>query len=218
MPPPSPARSWPPVATLAIVGALAAVYFWQSGLDPYGDMAAVHGLGVIPAELFGLRLPAPQIAGVPPAATLLTAQFLHGGFMHLFGNAAAIVLAGILVERRAGPLRVLYVFFAAGIIGLGVEAAAEPDATAPIIGASAGAAGLIGAVLRRDPKGRLRLPMPGRGGVRRRDVPALPLIGVWLIVQVAGIAFAAGEPVAFLAHGAGFVAGALLAGRPSALT
>lgn len=209
----APARLWPPVATALICMALGAVYLWQSALDAYGDMALVHGYGVIPAELFGLRLRAPQIGGPPAPVTLLTAQFLHGGGMHLFGNLLAVALAGVLVERRTGPIRMILVFVVAGIIGLAVEAAAEPSSTAPIIGASAGAAGLIGGVLRRDPLGRIRLPLPGRGGLRMREIPALPLIGCWLIAQVAGIAFASGAPVAFLAHGSGFVAGVLLAGR-----
>lgn len=209
-------RQWPPVATVLVALALAAVYLWQTGLDAYGDMALVHGYGVIPAELFGLRLRAPQIVGPPPIATLVTAQFLHGGWLHLIGNVAAILLAGILVEGRAGALRTLLVFFAAGVAGLAVEAAAGPASTAPIIGASAGAAGLIGGVLRRDPRGKVRIPWPGGGRIRLHAVPAMPLIVVWLIAQVVGIAFGAGEPVAFLAHGSGFVVGALLAGgRPA---
>ncbi|MDF1792622.1 MAG: rhomboid family intramembrane serine protease [Thalassobaculaceae bacterium] len=213
--PPQDSR-WPPVATLLLTLSLAAIFLWQEGLDAYTDIAVIHGYGLIPAELFGVRIRAPQIEGPPPVATLLTAQFLHGGILHLVGNLAAILLAGILVERRAGPLRTLLVFLLAGIAGLAVEAAAEPGATAPIIGASAGAAGLIGGVLRRDPRGMVRIPWPGGRRVRLREIPALPLIGIWLIAQVAGLAFASGEPVAFLAHGAGFVLGALLAGgRPA---
>jgi len=68
-------------------------------------------------------------------------------------------------------------------------------------------------VARRDPHGRVRLKVPRRGfRLRRVEVPILPLVAVWLVAQVAGIAFEQGEPVAFLAHAAGFVVGALLAG------
>jgi membrane associated rhomboid family serine protease len=210
--PPPPPKSTLPVATLLLCLTLAAIYAWQTTLDAYGDMVVVHGYAVIPAELFGLRLRAPQIEGPPPIVTLITAQFLHGGLMHLLGNLAAILLAGILVERQGGALRTLAVFLIAGTVGLAVKAAAGPAQTAPIIGASAGAAGLIGGVLRCDPKGRVHIPWPGGGRPRLRAIPALPLIGVWLMAQVAGLAFAAGEPIAFLAHGSGFVVGALLAG------
>lgn len=216
-PPPDgpPAGLRPPVVTVLLSLILAAIYVWQTGLGAYGDAALVRGFGLIPAELFGLRSGIPTVDGPPALATLVTAQFLHGGVMHLIGNLAAILLAGILVEGRAGSLRTLMVFLGAGIVGLAVEAAAEPASTAPIIGASAGAAGLIGAVLRRDPRGRVRIPWPGGGRIKLQPIAAMPLIVVWLIVQVAGIAFGAGEPVAFLAHGSGFVAGVLIAGgRP----
>lgn len=201
-----------PGATILLCAALSAVFLWQTTLDAYGDMAVVNGYALTPAELFGLRLRAPHVEGVPPIATLITAQFLHGGWIHLLGNVVAILLAGILVERGAGPLRMLAVFLLSGIAGLAVEAAASPGSTAPILGASAGAAGLMGGVLRLDPRGRIHIPWPGGGRPRLRAVPALPVIGVWLIAQVAGLAFAAGEPIAFLAHGTGFVVGALLAG------
>jgi membrane associated rhomboid family serine protease len=216
---PAPERLSRPVATVLLCLGLAAVYLWQSGLDGFHDMVLVHGYGLIPAELFGLRTRAPQIPGVPPVATLITAQGLHGGWVHLIGNLVAILMAGILLERRAGALRLVGVFVVSGAAGLALEAAATPGSTIPIIGASAGAAGLIGGALRRDPWGQVHIPLPGRGGVRRRSVPALPLIGAWLILQVFGIAFAAGEPIAFLAHGGGFVAGVLLAGgRPAPAT
>ncbi|WPZ34264.1 rhomboid family intramembrane serine protease [Thalassobaculum sp. OXR-137] len=212
--PPEPAPR-PPVATVLLSAALCGVYIWQAGLDAYGDMAVIHGFALIPAELFGLRARAVPIDGVPSVATLVTAQFLHGGLMHLIGNVVAVLLAGILVERKAGAIRLLGVFLLSGIAGLAVEAAAGPGSTAPILGASAGAAGLMGGVLRLDPRGQIRIPWPGGGRPRLRSFPAVPLIGVWLIAQVAGLAFAAGEPIAFLAHGTGFVMGALLAGGRS---
>lgn len=212
---PPPGASRPPVVTVLIALILSAIYLWQTGLDAYGDLAVVNGFGLVPADLFGLRSGAPPVDGPPAALTLLTAQFLHGGVLHLVGNLMAILLAGFLVERSAGALRTLFVFLGAGIVGLAVEAAAGPASTAPIIGASAGAAGLIGGVLRRDPRGHVPIPWPRGRKTGLPRVAAMPLIVVWLIVQAAGIAFGAGEPVAFLAHGAGFVAGVLLVGgRP----
>ena len=210
--PPPPPKAGIPVATILLCLALGGVYIWQTGLDAYHDLAVTHGFALIPAELFGLRLRAPQIDGVPPVATLVTAQFLHGGWVHLLSNVAAILLAGLLVERQAGAARTLAVFLIAGVAGLAAEAAAGPWETAPILGASAGAAGLMGAVLRRDPRGRVPIPWPFGARPWIKHLPALPLIGTWLILQVAGLAFAAGEPVAFIAHGTGFVVGVLAAG------
>ena len=203
----------PAIVVLLLSVALALIYGWQAGLDAYGDMAAVLGFGLTPAELFGIRIRAPQIDGAPPIATLVTAQFLHGGVVHLGGNLLAILLAGGLVERQAGAFRMLLVFLVAGAAGLALEAAAEPTSTIPIIGASAGASALIGAALRWDPMGSFRIFLPGRGGWRFRDVPIVPLIAAWLIMQMAGLAFSQDAPIAFLAHGGGFVAGVLLGRR-----
>lgn len=202
-----------PFATVALTLVLVAVFAWQAGLDAYHDMQAILALGVVPAHLWGLSTPPPQIDLVPPAATLVTAQLLHGGFGHLLGNVVALLFVGPPLEARVGASRLAAIFAVAGAIGLAVEAATTPGSSVPILGASASVAGLIGAVARRDPHGRVRLTVPRRGfRLRRLEVPILPLVAVWLVVQVAGIAFEQGEPVAFLAHAAGFVVGALLAG------
>ena len=74
-------------------------------------------------------------------------------------------------------------------------------------------AGVIGAVTRRDPHGHVRMAIPARGfRLRRIAIPVLPVVAVWLVAQLAGIAFEQGEPVAFLAHATGFIVGVLLAG------
>lgn len=212
-----------PISTLTLAAALTAVFAWQVGLDPYRDMQVVLALGVVPANLWGLQAPAPGLQMVPAAATLLTAQGLHGGIGHLAGNLTALLFVGPPAEGRTGAWRTLAVFLVAGAAGLAVEAAATPTSTIPILGASASVAGLIGAVMRRNPQARVRLALPSRQpaggiGLRRLTVPVLPLVATWLAFQVAGIAFEQGEPVAFLAHVAGFLAGALLAGSGGAGT
>lgn len=202
-----------PLATLALALALVAVFGWQLQLDAYHDMQAVLALGVVPAQLFGLRIAPPALDLLPPVATLVTAQGLHGGLGHLAGNLAALGFVAPPAEARVGALRLLAIFLIAGAVGLAVEAAAAPSSTIPILGASASVAGIIGAVARRAPHARVRVVVPTRGfRLRRIEIPVLPLVAFWLAAQVAGIAFEEGEPVAFLAHATGFVVGALLAG------
>ena len=205
-----------PFLTLALALAIVGVFVWQDRLDSYRDAQVVYSFGVVPAHLFGIRMPAPQIDVIPPALSLLTAQFLHGGWVHLIGNVLVLLLLGPIAERGTGRVRYMLVFFGAGVLGLAVEAAASPTSTVPIIGASAAIAGLIGAVARRDPWAKIALPAPRRGHwTRSVSVPALPIIVVWLFIQLYGLAFAEGETVnsiAFLAHGVGFVSGVLLAG------
>ena len=132
------------------------------------------------------------------------------------GNVLVLLLLGPLLERRIGSIRFLLIFLATGVAGLGLEAASSPSSAIPIIGASASIAGVIGGLARVDPGARIVLPSPRRGQwLRVIRVPALPIIVVWLIIQVYGIAFANSDEaktIAFLAHGVGFVSGVVLAG------
>lgn len=202
-----------PITTIALGLILSTLFAWQVNLDAYHDMHVVLAYGVIPSQLLGLSMALPGIAEVPPIATLITAQGLHGGFGHLIGNLAALAFAGPPAEAQTGAWRLLLVFLLAGAIGLTVEAVASATSSIPIIGASASIAGVIGAVARRDPHGHVRIAVPARGfRLRRLAIPVLPVVAVWLVAQLAGIAFEQGEPVAFLAHAAGFIVGALLAG------
>ncbi|EDP64018.1 hypothetical protein BAL199_05469 [alpha proteobacterium BAL199] len=202
-----------PITTIALGLTLCGLFAWQVSLDAYHDMNVVLKYGVVPAQLLGFSIALPGIAEVPPIATLVTAQGLHGGFGHLIGNLAALAFAGPPAEAQTGAWRLLLVFLLAGAAGLAVEAVASATSSVPIIGASAAIAGVIGAVTRRDPHGHVRMAIPARGfRLRRIAIPVLPVVAVWLVAQLAGIAFEQGEPVAFLAHATGFIVGVLLAG------
>lgn len=208
-------RPAPPIATLLLLAALVVTAIWQSGLDAYVDMQVILAFGVVPAHVFGIRIPPAHLDLVPPVATLVTAQFLHGGLWHFLGNLLVFLLIAPLAEGRLGFFRFLAVYLLAGAIGLAAEAAASYSSAVPIVGASAAIAGIMGALARRDPWARARIPLPSlRTGLRWLALPALPVIAVWLILQVGGIVFGSGDAIAFLAHGAGFVAGVLLAGGP----
>jgi membrane associated rhomboid family serine protease len=78
---------------------------------------------------------------------LLTFQFMHAGWMHLIFNSLAIYFFGRSVELVLGRNRFLTLYFTAGILG-GVAQMLFNWATAsegPVVGASAGGAGLIAA-------------------------------------------------------------------------
>jgi rhomboid family protein len=80
---------------------------------------------------------------------LLTFQFMHASWMHLIFNSLAIFFFGRSVETVLGRNRFLAVYFSSGIIGGVVQmlfALWRPDFFGgAVIGASAGASGLIAA-------------------------------------------------------------------------
>jgi membrane associated rhomboid family serine protease len=80
---------------------------------------------------------------------LLTYQFMHGGVLHLLLNCWAIYVFGREVEETLGQNSFLTLYFTSGVIGglfqslAGVLLAGR--FAAPVVGASAGAFGLVAA-------------------------------------------------------------------------
>jgi membrane associated rhomboid family serine protease len=79
---------------------------------------------------------------------LLTFQFIHAGWMHIIFNSLAIFFFGRSVETVLGSRRFLALYFSSGIIGGVVQmlfALMFQSFDAPVVGASAGAYGLVAA-------------------------------------------------------------------------
>src|SRR5882757_631964 len=79
----------------------------------------------------------------------LTFQFMHAGWMHLLFNCLAIFFFGRVVETMLGRSRFLALYLASGVLGGVVQMLFElippQHFNAPVVGASAGAAGLVAA-------------------------------------------------------------------------
>jgi len=87
---------------------------------------------------------------------LITYQFLHGGFWHLFGNLFFLFLAGPFIEDVWGrPLFAVF-YLAAGALSGFMFAIHYPTVDAPLIGASGAVAGVMGAFLVRYWKTKIR--------------------------------------------------------------
>ncbi|KPA10745.1 protease [Candidatus Magnetomorum sp. HK-1] len=76
--------------------------------------------------------------------SLITANYLHGGLLHLFLNMLALNQIGSLIVREFGAIRFWTIYTASGVIGFMLSWFMGVDFT---IGASAAVCGLIGAGL-----------------------------------------------------------------------
>jgi membrane associated rhomboid family serine protease len=79
---------------------------------------------------------------------LLTFQFMHGGWIHIILNSLAIFFFGRPVETVLGSRRFIGLYLVSGIIGGLVQmlfALAMPSFDISVVGASAGAMGLVAA-------------------------------------------------------------------------
>jgi membrane associated rhomboid family serine protease len=92
---------------------------------------------------------------------LLTYQFMHGGWLHLLLNCWAIYVFGKEVEETLGRPSFLTLYFASGVIGGLFQALAGVlfggAFAAPVVGASAGAFGLVAAFASLYPERPLML-------------------------------------------------------------
>jgi membrane associated rhomboid family serine protease len=92
---------------------------------------------------------------------LLTYQFMHGGWLHLLLNCWAIYVFGREVEETLGPKSFLTLYFTSGVIGGLFQALAGVllggHFAARVVGASAGAFGLVAAFAALYPERPLML-------------------------------------------------------------
>jgi len=84
------------------------------------------------------------IAGFGRWWSVLTANYLHGGLLHILFNMLALRQLGPLVVQEFGPARMFVIYTAGGIIGYLVSYYAGIRFT---LGASAAVCALIGAIL-----------------------------------------------------------------------
>ena len=195
------------VALIIVVNVL--VFFWELSLGSQLD-AAIELFGFVPRRFFGWE----QAGGAPldpwRFVPLVTANFLHGGWLHIIGNMWFLGVFGDNVEDRLGHFRFLLFYLLCGAASMLVQGAVLPTSQVPAIGASGAIAGVLGAYLVLYPNARVRTLV----FIFLVDLPAVVFLGIWFLTQLlngtaslspgAGVA-AAG--VAWWAHVGGFVVG-----------
>lgn len=148
----------------------------------------------------------------PSTVSYITANFLHGGWLHLIFNMWFLWLAGFVLEDAWGrPLYAIF-YLVAGMAALQIHAWMNPGSIIACLGASGAVAGLMGAFMVRFPK--LKIDMAWLFGFRlyRFQAEAIWLLPLWLLTEIFyGTLFGQTDGVAHWAHVGGFVFGALSA-------
>ena len=147
---------------------------------------------------------------------ILTAMFMHGGWMHILGNMVFLWAFGPQIEDAMGHIRYLIFYLLSGFAASVAQIAAAPHSTVPMLGASGAIAGVMGAFIITYPRDEIKTLFLFGWFSRVTFVPAALLIGIWfltqLVSQVGAIADVQSGGVAYMAHIGGFGFGAL-AGR-----
>lgn len=209
-----------------IILANLAVFVYELSLDHFGLLEFVTRWGVVPSEITGAvsASTGPGSGGLIGAiiggnwavpASLVTATFLHGGWMHLLGNMLYLWVFGDNVEDRLGRGRYLLFFLAAGVLANLAQVFATPASQVPLIGASGAVAGVLGAYFISFPRARVVALIPLIFFFTFAEVPALLFLLLWFLLQLLsgfasiGVAQFGGQ-VAWWAHIGGFLIGILL--------
>jgi len=159
-----------------------------------------------------------QVYGVVPAdfqpPTLVTSMFLHGSWLHVIGNMWYLWIFGDNVEDRLGHGRFVAFYLLCGIAAAFGQILWDPLSRLPTIGASGAIAGVMGAYFVLYPRSRVLTLVPLFLFWELIEIPAIYLLGFWFVMQLFSAGAIAvtsntdGGGIAFMAHVAGFVAGA----------
>lgn len=164
--------------------------------------------GVVPARFLG---PVPGMPDVlPPALTLVTHMFIHGGFAHLAMNMVFFWWIGRLTEWAIGPWRFLMLFLASGICGAALQALLSPHSVVPVVGASGAISGIFAVYLYAYASSDEEATHVLGVALSADAVRALRYAALWIGLQLlTGVVFNEGGQggIAIWSHIGGFVAG-----------
>ena len=132
-----------------------------------------------------------------------TSMFLHGGFMHLFGNMLFLWIYGDNVEYRLGRLRFLLCVSGHRRAATLFYTLLAPGSTLPLVGASGAISGVLGFYFVWFPRNVVRVlvflfPIL----MRVFEIPARIVLGVYLVIDnllpmiLTAVRPAAGSPTA----------------------
>ena len=133
--------------------------------------------------------------------------------MHIGANMLYLWIFGDNVEASMGRLKFVLFYFLCGGAAAMAQAALDPGSTIPMIGASGGIAGVLGAYLMLHPKAAIRCFFLILIFFRFVNLPAWLVLGVWIGGQFVAVPQALNETgggVAYMAHIGGFLVGMAL--------
>ena len=225
----------PPILTIAIIAACVFVYFFlqKGGINGPSDTTVVK-YSAIPYEIThpgkhcglvetgSVACEGQQgVSGEPPsqpstALTILFAMFMHGGLLHLAGNMLFLWIFGNNIEDSMGRLRFAAFYLIGGLAAIALQTLVEPNAAVPTIGASGAVAAVLGGYALLYPRARVVTVIIIVFFFTIVRLPALAVLGIWILLQIAAGVAELGNPVgggeggvAYFAHIGGFAFGLL---------
>jgi membrane associated rhomboid family serine protease len=188
-----------------------------------GNDAFTYAFSLVPKEITtGVDITTPQLINVggqmaqipqyntplPVYFNFLSSMFMHGDFMHLFGNMLFLWIFGDNIENMIGHARYAVFYIICGFAAAFGQIILGPDSVIPMLGASGAISGVLGGYILLFPTNRVRALIFNIF----TTVPAYVALGLWIGIQLIQGWFAPpGQGgVAYAAHIGGFLAGLAL--------
>jgi membrane associated rhomboid family serine protease len=205
----------PPIMTWLIILANTLVFLVELSMSEYALKHFFYLFGLVPA-----RYTHPEWApllGLPVDDywPFLTSMFLHGSWVHIFGNMWTLWIFGDSVEDRMGPVRFLVFYLLCGLAAGLTHSLTNPGSTIPTVGASGAIAGVLGAYFVLFPYARVVVLVPILFFPLFFELPAVTYLGFWALTQLITGTLSLAAPgnvggIAWWGHVGGFGAGILL--------
>jgi membrane associated rhomboid family serine protease len=216
-------RKLTPVVNYAFIGINILVFVFLQRLGSYDDFN--YAFSLVPQEITtgvdvtGSQLVRDSLGNVlgriqhydtplPVYFNFLSSMFMHGGFMHLFGNMLFLWVFGDNLEDRIGHIRYAVFYLVCGFAAALGQIVMDKDSIIPMLGASGAISGVLGGYLLLFPHRRVKALIFNFF----TEVPAYVALGIWIAYQlILGYMTPAGTGgVAYAAHIGGFLAGVVL--------
>jgi len=203
-----------PIVVYILIAINIAVFFNQLGLgEQLNDFFQLYA--VIPQELTDSLVGNPPNQSVPEPLTLVTSQFLHGGWGHIAFNMLYLWIFGNNIEDVLGHFKFIIFYLVCGILAGLTHWFFGMESLVPTIGASGAIAGVMGAYVIKYPKAKILTLLPLGIIFTTIRIPAIFFLGFWFLQQAISSfaslgAVGAGGGVAYWAHAGGFVFGMIV--------
>jgi membrane associated rhomboid family serine protease len=211
-----------PYVTYSLIALNVLIFIYEITLSESGLSRFFYQWAIVPLQLTGSLIgqPQPILPQEPPELlTLISSQFLHGGFMHLAGNMLFLWIFGNNIEDRLGHFKFLFFYLACGVLAGLTQWFFGQTSQIPSLGASGAIAGVMGAYILRFPQAIVKTVVPLGIFPLVFNIPAIFYLGIWFLQQALyGLATLPSQTnvglqsggVAYWAHAGGFVFGAIL--------
>lgn len=143
----------------------------------------------------------------PSVFGFFLSAFHHAGWLHLAGNMLFLWIFGRILEDELGAFGLLGVFMGAHVFAnliYGTTCWIGLIRAAPTLGASAGISGVLAGVYRKLPQVKITVVYFMFTMVRTLKVPAIYMIGAYMLVDVFNLVTGMAGDTNLIAHLSGF--------------